>query len=297
MSSSFESSTSESSINDSSTSQSTASRPATPAFLNVSDLSWQANGRSILKDINFDVQQGEFIGIIGPNGAGKTSLIHCLSRHISDYRGQITLNNQLTNTYSAKLLAQQIAVVMQQPSALFSLCLYEVVRMGLLPHKGLFSGDSQTDISNMLTAIEQVGLTQLKDKDFNQLSGGEQQRGLIARALVQQAQLLLLDEPSNHLDVFYQHQIMNLVKQLKLTAIMSIHDINLAAMYCQRIIVLDQGKIVKQGTVEQVINQSTLESVFKLPCHIDRCPLTDSPRVSFAPILTKQASNKNGQSS
>lgn len=252
-------------------------------IIRVSELHWQANSRRILDDINFEIAQGEFIGIIGPNGAGKTSLIHCLSRQISDFQGQILLNQQPTHTYSPKILAQQIAVVMQQPSALFSLSLYEVIRMGLLPHKGLFSADSQQDKTDILIALEQVGLSQLKDKDFNLLSGGEQQRGLIARALVQKAQVLLLDEPSNHLDVYYQHQIMGLVKQLNLTALMSIHDINLAALYCQRIIVLDQGKIVAQGTVEQVINQNTLETVFKLPCHISQCPLTNAPRVSFAP--------------
>ena len=252
-------------------------------MIEVSNLNWHVAGRTILEDINFSLEKGEFIGVIGPNGAGKTSLIHCISRQINNYDGQILVESKDTCEFSPKSLAKQLAVVKQQSEALFSLSLYQVVRMGLIPHKGLFALDNQQDKQHILAAIEQVGLTHLKNKPFEQLSGGEQQRGLIARALVQQAKVLLLDEPSNHLDVYYQHQIMSLVKDLNLTALMSIHDINLAALYCQRIIILNQGKIVAQGPVEQVITKANLETVFNLPCHIDACPLTNAPRVSFAP--------------
>ena len=252
-------------------------------LLSISQLSWQYKQQNILKAINFAIHQGEFIGVIGPNGAGKTSLIHCISQQITEYQGNIHFAEQNCRDINKKDLAKNIAVVMQQPSALFSLSLYQVVRMGLLPHKQMFSLDSLEDKQLIAQALQQVGLANKQDKDFGHLSGGEQQRGLIARALVQRAKLLLLDEPTNHLDVYYQHQIMGLVKSLKLTALMSIHDINLAAMYCDKIMILEQGAIVSFGAVDKVLDETTLQTVFKLPCKIKRCEISNAIQVNFIP--------------
>ncbi len=158
--------------------------------LQVSQLSWLVNNKSILQNISFAVSQGEVIGIIGPNGAGKTSLLRCITSQVknianSTLSGTIHLKNKELQHYSAKQLAQYFALVAQKAEPIFSLTVIDIVRMGLLPHQSLFSLDSDHDKEQVQRALVKVGLSDAGTKSFNQLSGGEQQRVLIARALVQ----------------------------------------------------------------------------------------------------------------
>ncbi|NQZ11085.1 MAG: ABC transporter ATP-binding protein, partial [Algicola sp.] len=197
-------------------------------MVQVSGLCWQQQDKVILQDINFTINRGEVIGIIGPNGAGKTSLLRCIQQLIPDFRGDVTFKDTPIGNFNRRQLAQSMAVVAQQSQPIFALSVYDVIRMGLLPHKNLFATDTSADRHQIAQAIEKVGLTSMADRDFGILSGGEQQRALIARALVQGAELLIMDEPTNHLDVYYQHQIMHLVKDLNITVIMTVHDLNLA---------------------------------------------------------------------
>ena len=267
-------------------------------LLNVDQLSWQISNKVILKDISFTVSKGEVIGIIGPNGAGKTSLLRCLSHQQKNTKtsilsGDVYLKNKSINHYNAKELAQHFAHVAQKAEAIFSLTALDIVKMGLLPHKSMFAVDNDHDKQQIKLALNKVGLAHVEKMNFNQLSGGEQQRLLIARALVQQAQILILDEPTNHLDVYYQHQILNLISQLNITVIMTVHDLNLASQYCQRLLLLDKGQLVADGKPAEVLTEVQLSKVFRLPCLVAKDTLTQKSRVFFS-LPTQQTTNANG---
>ncbi len=235
-------------------------------LLAITNLSWSVDHKSILNKLTFKLNRGEVLGIIGPNGAGKTSLLRCILQYIKNYQGEIHFMGQNINSLTRQFIAQHVAVVSQINDPVFKLTVIDVVRMGLLPYKALFSRETKLERQSITQALEKTGLISHKNEQFTHLSGGEQQRVLIARALVQQADLLILDEPTNHLDVYYQHQILQLVKSLGLTVLMTIHDLNLANDYCQRLLLLDKGKLIADGTCAQVLQPNLLSSVFKLPC-------------------------------
>jgi iron complex transport system ATP-binding protein len=255
--------------------------------LHVDQLHWQINNKVILNNISFNVSKGEVIGIIGPNGAGKTSLLRCITSQQKNTRtvelsGSVHLKNKIISHFSAKELAQHFAHVTQKTEAIFSLTVIDIVRMGLLPHKSLFAMDDDHDKHQIKLALAKVGLSHTEKMDYNQLSGGEQQRVLIARALVQKAQILILDEPTNHLDVYYQHQVLNLISQLDITVIMTVHDLNLASQYCQRLLLLEQGQLIADGKPEEVLTETQLSKVFRLPCSVVQDSMTLKPRVFFS---------------
>jgi iron complex transport system ATP-binding protein len=250
-------------------------------LLTVADLEWQVDGKTILEQISFQLNQGSFIGLIGPNGAGKSSLLRCLYRVNRPSAGQIQLHGKDLWRSPARHVAQQIAVVLQEPPSNFGLKLRDVVAMGLTPHKSPFAFDTHADRQSVNDAIEQVGLTKLAHRSFDQLSGGEKQRALIARAIVQRPTLLLMDEPTNHLDVRYQIQVLELAKQLGITVLASIHDLNLASAFCDQLLVLDQGKLIAQGGADEVLTEQTLAKVFGVCCSIDRHPDHGHPRITY----------------
>ena len=255
--------------------------------LHVDCLNWHINDKAILNNISFNVSKGEIVGIIGPNGAGKTSLLRCITnqqttKKASTQSGSISLKNKLINHYSAKELAQHFAHVTQKTEAIFSLSVIDIVKMGLLPYKSMFAIDNDHDKQQIKLALEKVGLSHATTMLYSQLSGGEQQRVLIARALVQKAQILVLDEPTNHLDVYYQHQVLNLIQQLNITVIMTVHDLNLASQYCQRLLLLNQGHLLADGTPEEVLTESQLSRVFRLPCSVVQSEQLNKPRVFFS---------------
>lgn len=276
-------------------------------LLTLQSVSWSVGNQAILSDISFNVKQGDILGIIGPNGAGKTSLLKCLLNQSNNWQGNISLKNKSIKQYKPHHLAQIFALVVQKSPPIFDLKVYDVVRMGLLPYKALFARDTDLDKKEILLALEKVGLATSENKYFNTLSGGEQQRVLIAKALVQKAQILVLDEPTNHLDIFYQHQILQLVKALRITVIMTIHDLNLAAQYCTRLLLLNNGKLVCNDKVDNALNPTTLSEVFGLPCYRDyayHAPTNENetsatsstvPRVHFYPDVKTSASKLIGK--
>ncbi|WAJ68966.1 ABC transporter ATP-binding protein [Catenovulum adriaticum] len=259
------------------------------ALLSVKQLSWQTQHKSILSDLNFELNAGSINAIVGPNGAGKTSLLRCLYRQISDYQGYISLSGQPVEQLKHKMLAQQIAVVNQHSDIHFTLSVYEIVCMGLIPHLSLFSQINSVQKQWVDKVLAQLDITDFKDRVFNRLSGGEQQRVLIARALVQQPQLLILDEPTNHLDVHFQHQILSLVNQLGVCVLMTLHDLNLAAYYADNILLLNQGKLVASGVPEQVLTPKLIQQVFELPVSLGINPLNKKQHVYFAAPENKVA--------
>jgi len=259
---------------------------SSPSSLIAKNVNLKIGQQQILSDVCLNLAAGKVMGVLGPNGAGKTSLLKMLSGQLDSHHS-VSWNHKTLTDYEPMSLAQQIAVVNQLNESVFALDLYQIVRMGLLPHKSLLSRQTADDDKSISDAISRVGLDNKVKQTFNSLSGGEQQRGLIARALVQKAALIILDEPVNHLDIYYQHQVLKLLRslahKLNITVVMSLHDLNLAANYCDHLCLLDEGKMVSQGTPEQVLTSERLQQVFKIPCQIRHDDNNAAFRVDFYP--------------
>ncbi|MFP6847704.1 MAG: ABC transporter ATP-binding protein [Pseudomonas sp.] len=250
--------------------------------LQIRDLAWSPQGeRPLLQDIELAVGDGEMVGLIGPNGSGKTSLLRCAYRYQRPDQGSIEVDGDALWGRSPRWCAQRVAVVLQEFPEDFGLTVAEIAAMGRTPHKGLFDGHDQADHALVEQALAQVGLTDLKRQAFASLSGGEKQRVLLARALVQQPTLLLLDEPTNHLDPRYQLQLLRLIKALGLATLASFHDLNLAAAFCDRLYVLDHGRVVAAGTPAAVLTEALLAEVYGLQALVDSHPLAGHPRITW----------------
>jgi iron complex transport system ATP-binding protein len=252
-------------------------------MLQVENLSLQIRQTSILQGINLEVLPGEFVGLIGPNGSGKSSLLRCIYRIFKPTTGRITLNGNKISHLSPRQLAKQIAVVLQESSTEFDFTVAEVVAMGRFPHQGLFGYESQQDNQLIQTVLAQVGLDAIAERNFSSLSGGEKQRVLVARAIAQQPQILILDEPTNHLDIRYQLQLMEWVKALGFTTIAALHDLNLAATYCDRLYVIQGGKIVAQGEPANILTPRLIATVYQVGADIQIDPVTGKLRLAFFP--------------
>ena len=216
---------------------------------------------NILKGIDFELHDKEFLGIIGPNGSGKSTLLKCIYRILKPDSGVIYLDGRRLDEFSYRETALKMAVVAQHSNYNFDFTVLNIVLMGRTPYKKLIDGDSTEDIDIACSALKKVGLSGMEDRLFSTLSGGEQQRVILARALTQDTECLLLDEPTNHLDIKYQLQIMDVAKRTHKTVIAVIHDLNIAAMYCDRIIAMKEGEVVSVGTPIEVL---TVERIYDL---------------------------------
>lgn len=247
--------------------------PEVDAQIDIRNLSLNIHDAQILNDISLTVADGEFVGVIGPNGAGKSSLLKALYGYKysggAQLTGDVLISGRSVGSYSRRALAQKIAVVLQEPIMPFELSVYDVIAMGLTPNKPLLSFTSKEDRSDIIQAAEQVDLLHKLAQSFESLSGGEKQRALIARAVIQQPDILLLDEPTNHLDIRHQIEILDLVRQLNITTLVSIHDLNLAAAYCNRVVLLNQGELVIAGSPAQVLTPDSIAEVFQVQANID----------------------------
>ncbi|MET1256213.1 ABC transporter ATP-binding protein [Aliikangiella maris] len=251
-------------------------------MLQVAQLCWQVKQKCILDNLSFTIQPGEFVGLIGPNGAGKSSLLRCLYGKHQATSGSIQLNGQHIQDYSRRALAQKIAVVLQEPSASFEMSVMDVIRMGLTPNKSLLAFDTPEDRYAIQCAAEKVDLQHKITQNFNSLSGGEKQRALIARAIIQSTDILIMDEPTNHLDVRHQVEVLELARELGITVIVSIHDLNLAAAFCDRLILLKDGQMIAQGSPEAVLTEQSLKQVFEVDACVDVHPFNQKLRITFA---------------
>ncbi|WP_017904777.1 ABC transporter ATP-binding protein [Pseudomonas asplenii] len=255
--------------------------------LTLANLAWTPLGQGHchhqfqLRDANLRVAAGEFVGLIGPNGSGKTSLLKCAYRFSQPESGEVLLEHQNVWKQSPRWCAQRIAVVLQEFPDAFGLTVDEVVSMGRTPHKTLFDGETALDRTLVHQALESVGMLGFEEHAFATLSGGEKQRVILARALAQQPQLLILDEPTNHLDPRYQLELLSLVRRLKIGTLASIHDLNLAAAFCDRLYVLDHGHVVASGTPQEVLNPELLRTVFGVEALVDTHPLGGYPRITW----------------
>ncbi len=253
----------------------------TCSIFEAKQLCWQVGHTKILKELTFSIQQNQFIGVIGPNGAGKSSLLRCLFGKNQISSGSLTFNQKEVSSYSRKSLAQEIAVVLQEPPTHFDMCVFELVSMGLIPRQSLLSFSTQQDRESVQQAIADVGLLEKTQMPFNTLSGGEKQRVMLARAIVQKTKVLILDEPTNHLDIQHQIEVLHLVKAMNITVLLSIHDLNMAAAFCDQIILMDKGEIIQQGDCQTVLNTKNLKQVFKINANIDNHPFHSGQRISY----------------
>lgn len=222
----------------------------------------------ILKEVSIYAKNKEFVGLIGPNGSGKSTLLKCMYRVLKPHRGCVMLDGTLFDKMSYKHSAQSIAVVAQHNSYQFDFSVREVVLMGRAPHKKIMEWDDARDYGVVEEALEQVGMSQFMNRSFSTLSGGEQQRVLLARALAQQAKCLILDEPTNHLDITHQLQLLKIVKNLDITVISAIHDLNLASMFCDRLYALKDGAVVAKGTPKEVLTTEFIREVYHVESEI-----------------------------
>ena len=236
--------------------------------LKVQGIEFAYNSVPVLKDVAFEAKEGEIIGVLGPNGSGKTTLLRCMNRALSPSKGTVLVEDKEIGSLSRKEIANEMAVVPQNCIITFPFTALEIVMMGRNPSMDRFQRETKGDIEIVRNAMEATSVTHLAGRSMNQLSGGERQRVIIARALAQQPKILLLDEPTLHLDVNHQMEIMELVRELarreKLTVIMVSHDLNLAARYCDKLILLSEGSVLSAGSVPDVLTQDNVEKVFRI---------------------------------
>ena len=238
------------------------------AAISVCGLAWGPSPRQLIVDaISFDVRPGEMLAIVGPNGAGKSSLLRCLFRAHRPLAGSVRLDGEDIWRMAPRAVARKIAAVLQETSADFPFTVRDVVSLGRIPHQAGLTADTAHDASQVDHALEHLNLAGFGRRSFASLSGGEKQRVLVARALVQEPGLLILDEPTNHLDIRHQLEILELVKGLGMTVITSLHDLDLAARYADRVVILAGGRLVADGLPEAALSPPAIRDVFGVEVH------------------------------
>ncbi|MEU9736421.1 ABC transporter ATP-binding protein [Streptomyces sp. NPDC048002] len=254
---------------------------AAPGTLAVEDVSVVVEGRALVDRASLRVDPGEVVGLVGPNGAGKSTLLRTVYRALRPTSGRVLLDGQDVRRMKGKSLARLLAAVLQESAGDFELSVYDVVAMGRTPHKRPFDGDDADDRAVIMAALAELDAAGLARAPFSRLSGGEKQRVLIARALAQRAGTMVLDEPTNHLDLRHQLDTLRLVRRLGVTALVALHDLNLAAAFCDRICVLAGGRVVTTGPPAQVLTAELLADVYRVDAEVTRRPGTGAPPITL----------------
>ncbi len=238
-------------------------------LLKAENLFYDIDDIKILEDISLEIKKGDFIGVIGANGSGKSTLLKNIYRVLKPTKGCIYLNEQDIKNLSNKEIAKELAVVSQEFDYGFDFTVKQIVLMGRYPLKEFYETENKDDEKSIDLALRRVGLEEFKDRSFLTLSGGEKQRVLIARAIAQETEFIVMDEPTNHLDVGYQMKIMDLILSLNKTVLTAIHDLNMAIVYCDKVIVIDDGKIIKIGKPSEIITEELIKKIYDVPSHIE----------------------------
>ena len=250
-------------------------------MLELKNIGFSINEKRILHNITCAVSEGKFIGIIGPNGSGKSTMLKIIYRHLKQTEGIVTLHEKEIWQTTPKKLAQQMAVVSQETPLLFDFTVKDLVLMGRMPYKNWLSSDKKEDFQIVEESMALADVSHLANRTLQQLSGGEKKRVMLARALAQKANILVLDEPTNHLDIEHQLQMLDLVKDLPITIVAALHDLNLAAAYCDELLVMNNGTLYTSGTPQQVLTEETLQHVFRVHAGISTNPFTNKLHLFF----------------
>lgn len=249
----------------------------------VERVSYAYTHRWVLMDVSLDVFRGEIFGVVGPNASGKTTLIRLLCGLLRPKRGRVELRGRDLRCMGRREIARAVAVVPQESPLLYAFTVLDVVLMGRTPHLSPLGFEGRKDLEIAERALKWVGCLHLKERSFNELSGGERQRVLIARALAQEPRVLLMDEPTAHLDLRHQMDFVDLIVRLNaeetLTIVWVSHDLNLAALCCQRMLLLHQGRVFSLGSPGDVLNEESIRRVYGRSVRADRDPETGIPRL------------------
>ncbi|MBO2462718.1 ABC transporter ATP-binding protein [Actinomadura violacea] len=250
--------------------------------LDIAGVTAEIDGTPIVSDVDLVAEPGAFVGLIGPNGSGKSTLLRTVYRSLRPSAGAVSLDGDDLWRMRARQAARRRAVVTQHGDLGGEFSVAEVVAMGRAPHKGVLERENAADRAVVADSLERVGLAHASDRLFSTLSGGERQRALVARALAQEAPLLILDEPTNHLDVRAQLGLLDLVRSLGLTLLAALHDLDHAAAYCDRVVVLQHGRVRASGPPLEVLTPEFVADVFGVRAHIGAHPITGRPHIAVA---------------
>lgn len=250
------------------------------SLLSIKNLFFAYEAQSLFKGIDFEVHRGQFLGILGPNGCGKTTLLKLLTGVLPLQSGSILLENRELHQYSRRELARKVAVLPQETHLDFPFTALEVVLMGRAPYLGTFQWESPQDLAIAQEAMVKCDCLQFAPRDVRELSGGERERVFLARALAQEPKILLLDEPTTHLDLQHQYRTFQLLKGLheekQLTLMVVLHDLNFALKACERVLLLGGGQVVGDGPPEEILTESNINQVYGIQ-------VSKTPSFSFLP--------------
>ena len=253
------------------------------ASLTVEDLSWAPRGGApLVHPLSFDLRAGRVLGIVGPNGAGKTTLLRLLYRFHRPVTGHVRVDGDDIWRLSARETAQRVAAVLQEQPSDFALTVQEIVALGRTPHRRGFGGASGAkDLHIIQEALGKLALHGLADRHLGTLSGGERQRVMVARALAQEPRVLILDEPTNHLDIRHQLEVLHLIRDLPVTIVTSLHDLNLAAGICDDILLIDAGQMRGFGPPSDVLTEDAVSAAFQVTARRERLVPSNTDHLTF----------------
>lgn len=247
----------------------------------------EIDGARIVRDLTIECPPGLTVGLVGPNGSGKSTVLKTVYRALAPSSGAVFLDDlDVARDLTPRQHARQVAALAQEHDPGFDLTVLEIVATGRTPHQSSLARESARDRSTIEAVLQRVGMAPLAGRSFGGLSGGEKQRVLLARALVQEPQVLVLDEPTNHLDVATQLGLLELVRSLGVTVLAALHDLNLAATYCDRLYVLHDGEVVANGPPEEVLVPDLIASVFGVRSDRHVHPTTGRLQLLFSPLRT-----------
>ena len=267
-----------------------------PQTIGARSVGYEIEGKRLLHGVSLSAGQGELVGLIGPNGAGKSTLLRAISGTVGHTDGVVRLEGADIETLSSREVATRLALVPQIAPYTHGFTAVELVLMGRYPHLGRFQIEGSEDQHIARDAMRMTETERFAERTLDTLSGGERQRVFVSRALAQQPRILLLDEPTSNLDVLHQLKVLDLVRQLVddgLTAIAAIHDLNLAARYCDRLVLLRHGRVLAEGTPGEVLTPETIESAFGVESAVYRDPITGALAISL--IGPADGSPSNGR--
>ncbi|WP_018689043.1 ABC transporter ATP-binding protein [Ahrensia kielensis] len=246
------------------------------AKLNVINACWNTRrGDPILKPLSLSLNAGRVMGVVGANGAGKSTFLRLLYRYQKPSQGRIEIDGRDIWALSPRLVAQNVAAVLQEQPTDFALTVREIVELGRTPYRSILSAKNENDSTIVDSALRKLELSEFASRRFGTLSGGERQRAMVARALAQEPNLLILDEPTNHLDIRHQLEIIELIRDLDMTIVTSLHDLNMAAGVCDEILLLKQGSVLAFGPPETVLTNQSVSYAFNVSAQSEKLMPTD----------------------
>ncbi|MFF9687870.1 ABC transporter ATP-binding protein [Streptomyces sp. NPDC014623] len=263
--------------------------------LRAARVSREAGGRIVLDGVSIAPPPGTTVGLLGPNGCGKTTLLRVMAGVLAPGAGVVTLDGRTLAETGRRAVARRVAVVDQHAVTQVDLSVLDVVRLGRIPHRRAWSASGSEDEDAVREALAHTGLTGRAGQSWHTLSGGERQRVQIARALAQQPRELLLDEPTNHLDIQHQLELLSLVAALPVTTVVALHDLNLAAMFCDRVTVMREGRVVAGGTPSEVITEELIADVYRVRAVVTPEGPEGRPSVRFLPGRAPRGGPQRGE--